>query len=74
MVPGSGLLLSHYYYYYIIIIRSNKGLINTFEHKWSWELRLVQGVCLKIIGSEAKGNKTKEMNYFSLTDHCIYFY
>ena len=39
-----------------------------------WELRLVQGVSLKILGSEAKGNKTKEMNYSSLIDHCIYFY
>ena len=54
-----------------IIIRSNKGLINAFEH---WELRLVQGVSLKILSSEVKGNKTKEMNYSSLIDHCIYFY
>ena len=28
----------------------------------------MQGVSLKILGSEAKGNKTKEMNYSSLID------
>ena len=31
--------------------------------RWSWELRLVQGVSLKILGAETKGNNTKEMNY-----------
>ena len=39
----------------IVITRSNQELINAFEH-WSWELRLVQGVSLKILGSEAKRN------------------
>ena len=42
----------------IVITGSNQGLINAFE-RWSWELRLVEGVSLKILGSEATGNKTK---------------
>ena len=41
-----------------LLTRSNQGLINTFEH-WSWELRWVQGVSLKILSSEAKGNNKK---------------
>ena len=49
----------------IVIARSNQGLINAFEH-WSWELRLVQGVSWKILGSEAKENKTKEINIIIL--------
>ena len=58
----------------IVIARSNQGLINAFEH-WSWELKLVRGVSLKILGSEAKGNKTKEMNYSSLNrSQCIFFF
>ena len=49
----------------IVIARSNQGLINAFKH-WSQELRLGQGVSLKILGLEAKENKTKEINYSSL--------
>ena len=57
----------------IVIARSNQGLLNAFEH-WLWELKLVRGVSLKILGSEAKGNKTKEMNYSSLNwSQCIFF-
>ena len=60
----------------IVIARSNQGLINAFEH-WSWELRLVQGVSLKILGSEAKENKTKEINnYYSSVNRsqCVFFF
>ena len=57
----------------IAIARSNQGLINAFEH-WSRELRLVQGVSLKILGSEAEENKSKEINYSSLNrSQCVFF-
>ena len=56
------------------IARSNQGLINAFEH-WSRELRLVQGASLKILGSEAEENKSKEINYSSLNrSQCIFFF
>ena len=50
-------------FYSFINTRSKQGLINAFEH-WSWELRLVQGVSLKILGSETKGNYTKKNELF----------
>ena len=35
----------------------------------------MQGASLKILGSEAKGNKTKQMNYFSLNrSYCVFFF
>ena len=46
-----------------LLTRSNQGLINAFEH-WSWELRWVQGVSLKILSSEAKGNNKKRHEIF----------
>ena len=56
------------------IARSNQGLINAFEH-WSRELRLVQDASLKILGSEAEENKSKEINYSSLNrSQCIFFF
>ena len=58
----------------IVIARSNQGLLNAFEH-WSWELRLLQDVSLKILGSEAKENKRKEINYSSLNrSQCGFFF
>ena len=58
-----------------LLTRSNQGLINAFEH-WSWELRLVQGVSLKILSSEAKGNNKKRHEIFfpQNQSQCVLFF
>ena len=58
-----------------LLTRSNQGLINAFEH-WSWELRLVQGVSLKILSSEAKGNNKKRHEIFfpQNRSQCVLFF
>ena len=58
-----------------LLTRSNQGLIKAFEH-WSWELRLVQGVSLKILSSEAKGNNKKRHEVFfpQNRSQCVLFF